>query len=96
MAPLQSTRRRAYAAIAVLALASLIAACHSHDDDDGDHGQPPPVAGTPNPPPATTDSFVTYVTQVVATADETSEPASIDGVAVTTPDATEPQTVAGS
>ena len=91
---LQSTRRRAFAAIAVLALASLIAACHSHDDDD--HGQAPPVAGTPNPPPATTDSFVTYVTQVVATADETSEPAATDGVAVTTPDATEPQPVAGS
>jgi len=91
---LQSTRHRAFAAIAVLALASLIAACHSHDEDD--HSQAPPVAGTPNPPPATTDSFVTYVTQVVATADESSEPASIDGVAVTTPDETEPQPVAGS
>lgn len=95
MARLQSTRRRAYAAIAVLALASLIAACHSHDDDDGDHGQPPPVAGTPNPPTAT-DSFVTYVAQLIGTADETSEPASTDGVAVTAPEATEPQPVAGS
>jgi hypothetical protein len=87
--------RRARAAIAVLGLASIVAACSDHDDDR-DHSQSPPVAGTPNPPPVATDAFVAYVAQVVASQDETSEPASTDAVAATAPENTEPQPLPGA
>jgi hypothetical protein len=95
MTRLQRTARRALAAVAVLGLGAVVSACHHSDDDHGGMGQPP-VGGTPNPPPVVTDAFVTYVAQVVATQDETSEPASIDGVAATAPEATEPQPLPGS
>jgi hypothetical protein len=94
MTRLQQSARRALAAMAVLGMAASLVACH-HNDDDRDMGQQPPVGGTPNPPVAT-DAFVTYVAQVVATQDETSEPASIEGVAVTAPESTEPQPLPGS
>ena len=93
MTHLQRTAHRALAAVAVLGLATIVAACH-HNDDDRGMGQPP-VGGAPNPP-AVTDAFVTYVAQVVATQDETSAPASIEGVTVTAPETTEPQPLPGS
>lgn len=96
MKRLHPTGRRALAALAVLGLAVGISACHHNDDDhDGGQGTPPPVGGTPNPPTAT-DAFVTYVTQLIGTQDETSEPGSTDGVATTAPEETEPLPVSGS
>ena len=95
MAHSPSSTRRALAAIAVLGLAALVAACSSHDDDRDSH-QTPPVAGTPTPTPVATDAFITYVTQVVATQDDTGEPGSTEGVAVTAPEDTEPLPVPGA
>jgi hypothetical protein len=94
MTHLQRTAHRALAAVAVLGLATIVAACH-HNDDDRGMGQPP-VGGTPTTPPVATDAFVTYVAQVVATQDESSEPASSEGVAATAPETTEPQPLPGS
>jgi hypothetical protein len=92
----QSKLRRALAAVAVLGLAAAVAACSDHDDDR-DHNQAmPPVAGTPNPPPVATDAFVSYVSQVVASQDETGEPAATEGVAATAPEGTEPLPVPGA
>jgi hypothetical protein len=95
MAHFQPGGRRALAAIAVLGLAAIVAACSDHYDDR-DHSQSPPVAGGPNPPPVATDAFVTYLTQVVATQDDTGEPASIEGVAATAPETIEPLPLSGS
>ncbi|MGJ7914416.1 hypothetical protein ACI48D_02915 [Massilia sp. LXY-6] len=96
MMRLRQSARRALAAMMVLGLASIVAACHHHDDDrDNGQGQSPPAGGTTNPPVAT-DAFVTYVAQVVATQDETSEPASTEGVTVTAPDSAEPVPLPGS
>jgi type IV pilus biogenesis protein CpaD/CtpE len=81
-------------AVAALAVAATLASCSNHDDDNG--GAKPPVAETPTPPVATTDAFITYVSQLVATQDETSEPASVDGVAATAPENTEPQPLPAS
>jgi hypothetical protein len=78
---------------AALALAVLLGACHHHDDD---RPTPGPVAETPNPPPATTDAFFAYVSQIVATFSDTAEPASLEGVTVTAPDNTEPQPLPAS
>jgi hypothetical protein len=94
MTHLQHTGRRAFAAMAVLVIAAVVTACHHGDDHDSGQGQPP-VAGTPNPP-AATDAFVANVTQVAATQDDTSEPASIDAVATTAPEGTEPLPVPGA
>jgi hypothetical protein len=77
-------------ALVALAVAAALAACHHNDDDDRNDMKPPPVAETP-PPVSTVDAFVTYVMQLVSTQDETSEPGSVDGVAVTAPENTEPQ-----
>jgi hypothetical protein len=96
MTHFQLNGRRALAAMALLALASLVAACSGHDDDRDHNQAPPPVSGTPNPPPVATDAFVSYVAQVVATQDETGEPASTDGVSATTPEGTEPLPVPGA
>jgi hypothetical protein len=74
---------------AALTLAAALGACHHND-----HDKPPPVADTPTP--TATDAFFTYVSQVVAGLSETEEPASVDGVALTSPDGTEPQPVPGS
>jgi hypothetical protein len=82
-------------AVAALAVAATLASCgHSDDDHGGD--MKPPVTETPTPPVATTDAFITYVSQLVATQDETSEPASVDGVAATAPENTEPQPLPAS
>jgi hypothetical protein len=95
MKRLQPTGRRTLMAMAVLGLAVTITACH-HGDDDHDPGQgTPPVGATPTPPTAT-DAFVSYVTQLIGIQDETGEPASIDGVAATAPEGTEPLPVSGS
>jgi len=82
--------------LAVLALAALLAACHNNDDDDhgGSTTTPPPVTTTP--PPSAIDAFFTYVSQVVASVSDTAEPASTDGVTVTTPEDTEPQPLPAS
>ena len=94
MAHLQANKRRALAAMAVIGFAAVLAACHHNDDDDG-IGQPP-VAETPPPPPATTDAFIAFVTQLIAAPNETGEPVSVDGIAATTPETTEPQPVPAS
>jgi hypothetical protein len=78
---------------AALALAVLLGACHHHDDD---RPTPGPVGETPNPPPAATDAFFAYVSQIVATFSDTAEPASTEGVTVTAPDNTEPQPLPAS
>jgi hypothetical protein len=77
-------------ALAALAVAVALAACHHSDDDRNDTTTPPPVAETP-PPVSTADAFFSYVMQLVSTQDETSEPGSVDGVVVTAPETTEPQ-----
>jgi len=71
------------------ALVATLAACH-HSDDDHDTTPGGPVAETPNPP-SMADAFFSYVAQVVATMNETDEPASTNGVTATAPDNTEPQ-----
>ena len=96
MAHIRLNLRQARAAIAVLGLAAAVGACHHNDDDHDNNQTPPPVAGTPNPPPVATDAFVSYVAQVVATQDETGEPASTEGVVATAPEGTEPLPVPGA
>ena len=91
---LNGRRARAAVTVAVAGLAAMVAACSSHDDDR-DH-TPPPVAVTPTPTPVATDAFVSYVAQVVATQDETGEPASTDGVTLTAPEETEPLPLPGA
>jgi hypothetical protein len=90
MTKLQTMARRPFAALALVALAALLGACHHNDDD-----RPPPVAETP-PPPVATDAFITYVSQQVATQSDSAEPLSIDGVSATAPDTTEPVPVPGA
>jgi hypothetical protein len=90
MTKLQTMARRPFAALALVALAALLGACHHNDDD-----RPPPVAETP-PPPVATDAFITYVSQQVATQSDSAEPLSIDGVGATAPDTTEPVPVPGA
>jgi hypothetical protein len=83
-------------AVAALAVAATLASCGHSDDDHGGDMKPPPVTETPAPPVSTTDAFITYVMQLVSTQDETSEPGSVDGVAVTAPENTEPQPLPAS
>jgi hypothetical protein len=78
---------------AALALTLALGACHHSDDD---RPTPGPVGGTPNPPPAMTDAFFAYVSQIVAAFSDTAEPASLEGVTVTAPDDTEPQPLPAS
>lgn len=94
MMPIQQIRRRVRAAVVIAGVAALLAACH-HSDDDGGAVVQPPVGETPNPP-AATDAFVAYVSQLIATQNDTGEPVSIDGVAATTPETTEPQALPAS
>jgi hypothetical protein len=89
----QRNRGRLPVLAAALALALTLGACHHSDDD---RPTPGPVGETPNPPPAMTDAFFAYVSQVVATFSDTAEPASTDGVTVTAPDNTEPQPLPAS
>lgn len=78
--------RRGRLALAALPVLLALAACGHHDDDNNPGG-----GGTTNPPPvATSDAFVTYVSQQVATQSETAEPQSTDGVNPTVPENTEP------
>jgi hypothetical protein len=90
MTKLQTMARRPFAALALVALAALLGACHHNDDD-----RPPPVAETP-PPPVATDAFIAYVSQQVATQSDSAEPLSTDGVSVTAPEDAEPLPVPGS
>ena len=94
MKKLQTKRGRLPVLALALALAATLGACHHSDDDD--MGSKPPVAETPNPPPAMTDAFFAYVSQIVATASDTAEPASTDGVTATAPEDTEPQPLPAS
>jgi hypothetical protein len=75
-----------------LAVTGLLAAC-GHGDDNHDNGNMPPVATTP-PPPAP-DVFFAYVSSLVASASDTTEPVATDNVAVTVPEDTEPQPLPG-
>jgi hypothetical protein len=91
MTKLQTMARRPFAALALVALAALLGACHHNDDDD----HKPPVAETP-PPPVATDAFVAYVSQQVATQSDSAEPLSTDGVSATAPEDAEPVPVPGT
>jgi ABC-type Zn uptake system ZnuABC Zn-binding protein ZnuA len=85
MSKLLANRRSRLALVALPVLLAL-AACGHHDDDDNNTG-----GGSTNPPPvATSDSFITFVSQQVATQSETSEPLSTEGVNPTVPENTEP------
>ena len=77
--------RRGRLALAALPVLLALAACGHHHDDDNTGGG----SGT-TPPVATSDAFVTYVSQQVATQSETAEPLSTDGVNPTVPENTEP------
>lgn len=90
MTKLHTAARRPFAALALVALAALLGACHHNDDDHR-----PPATETP-PPPVATDAFITYVSQQVATQSDTAEPLSTDGVSATTPENTEPLPVPGT
>jgi hypothetical protein len=96
MTHFQLKGRRALAAMALLALASMVAACSGHDDDRDQNQAAPPVTGTTPPPPVASDAFVSYVAQVVATQDETGEPASTEGATLTAPEGAEPLPVPGA
>jgi nitrous oxide reductase accessory protein NosL len=74
--------------LAALVLAAALAACHQHDDGTV-------AAPSASPDPVATDAFISYVSQVVAAQSDTAEPGSTDGVAVTTPDDTEPLPLPG-
>ncbi|WP_323140262.1 hypothetical protein [Massilia phyllosphaerae] len=76
--------RRGRLALAALPVLLVLAACGHHHDDDNTGG------GGTTPPGATSDAFVTYVSQQVATQSETAEPLSTDGVNPTVPENTEP------
>jgi len=78
--------RRSRLALAALPVLLALAACGHHDDDDNTGGS----GGGTTPPVATTDSFITFVSQQVATQSETSEPLSTEGVNPTVPENTEP------
>ena len=83
MSKLLANRRGRLALVALPVLLAL-AACGHHDDDDNQGG-----SGT-NPPGATSDAFVTYVSQQVATQSDTAEPQSTDGVSAPVPENSEP------
>ena len=76
--------RRGRLALAALPVLLVLAACGHHHDDDNTGG------GGTTPPGATSDAFITYVSQQVATQSETAEPLSTDGVNPTVPENTEP------
>lgn len=78
--------RRSRLALAALPVLLALAACGHHHDDDSTGGS----GGGTTPPVATTDSFITYVSQQVATQSETAEPLSTEGVNPTVPENTEP------
>ena len=74
--------KRSYAALALLLA---LAACGGSSNDhgsDNDGGQ----AANPGP----TDAFVAKVQAIIGTSSDNTEPESIDAVAVTTPETTEP------
>jgi len=90
MRTLPPDRRGRLAAGAALALAALLAACGGSDHSS------PPVTQNPSPPPVATDAYVTYVLQQTATSSDTAEPGSIDGVAATAPETSEPIPLSGT
>jgi hypothetical protein len=77
--------RRGRLALAALPVLLALAACGHHHDDDNTGG-----SGGTTPPVATSDAFVTYVSQQVATQSDTAEPLSTDGVNPTVPENSEP------
>lgn len=70
-------------AVAGTVLAAGLAGC-------GDDNAPRPTLPGPPPPVASSDQFIAYVQQAVATSSDTDEPASTDGVTATMPDTSEP------
>lgn len=73
----------------VLALSLLVAACGGNDNGNG---TPVDLSGANNTgePVAAQDSFIDAVKVVVAATSETTEPGSIDSIAITTPNNTAP------
>ena len=84
MSKLLANRRGRLALVALPVLLALAACGHHHDDDNTGGG------GGTTPPVATSDAFVTYVSQQVATQSDTAEPLSTDGVNPTVPENSEP------
>lgn len=83
MTKLQHTLRGA-CAMGLVALA--LAGC---GDSDNDGRRPPPA---PEPPPVSAiDAFFAFVESRIASLSESDEPVSIDSVAVTAPENTEPE-----
>ena len=73
--------------LATAAAATLLAGCGSSGSDDTEGPTAPPA----NPsPPAVTDAFVDTVRVTILTSPDDTEAASIDSIAVTTPEDKEP------
>ena len=85
MNPLQLIGRRALSAIAIASLGAVLASCGRNHHDDEHGGSPPPAPAA--------DAFIAAVTQQVVSQDDNAEPVSVDAFTITTPEATEPQSV---
>ena len=86
---LLSRHKRGAMLAAAFCTALTLAACGGDDD----RSQNPPGGGTTPPPVATGDSFFAYVSALVGNLLDNTEPASIDAVAETKPENTEPEPV---
>lgn len=85
----RSSGRAAAAIVLAVLVGAGLSACGSDDRDDyGNNGNPTPTP-TPTPPPVA-ETFYSAVSSVVGASNETGEPNSIDAVAVTAPETTEP------
>jgi len=88
---LLSRHKRGAMLAAAFCTALALAACGGGSDAP-EH--PPGGSSTPTPPPvATGDSFFAYVSALVGNLLDNTEPASIDAVAETKPENTEPEPV---
>ncbi|MBC7944150.1 MAG: hypothetical protein H7X91_02535 [Burkholderiales bacterium] len=67
--------------LVALAVVALVTACGGDDNGGG------------NTPPATQQSFIQSVQSIINNASDTAEPQDIDGIALDTSDATEPDTI---
>ncbi len=82
----------------VIAAVVLLASCGSNNDNNGQVIPPttPTTPMPPAPPPTMVDQFVAFVRGLVdgpSAQSEVAEPVNITGVAVTTPDDSQPEAV---